>query len=79
MKSQGLRDRRVYLVSQDGQDPQDNQDHLVIPELKVIQALQEWDHQEYLDLRYRTQQMSCIQGVSFIQNGSSHHFLLSTG
>lgn len=53
--SQDHQGRRVYQVSQGGQDPLDSQELLVFLDPKVNQVLLESDHLEHLDPRYRSQ------------------------
>lgn len=53
--SQDHQGRRAHQVSQDGQDPQVNQEYLDSLDPKVNQVLQELDHQDNLDPRYRAQ------------------------
>lgn len=59
MMSQDHQGRRVYQVSQEGLEPQDNQEDLVSLEPKVNQALPESDHLDPADSRYRTQPLKC--------------------
>lgn len=66
--SQDHQGRRVYQVSRVGLDPQDSQEDLVSLEPKVIQALLESDHPEYLDIRVN--QVS--QGSQEVQDLKEH-------